>query len=468
MKKILFLFSVIFFVSACADRLNIEPEQSLSTDLAFVDENTSRASLLGVYSRCQDLEVVGSMPQIIADYQGDNVNFIGSFPTLQDINLWTTLSDNASLESIFRDNYRAILAANAVIQNAPGVADVGFSDAEKSSVVGEALFLRALVYFNLVNLYAQPYTLDNGASPGLTLILTPDILNGEEVLAGRNTVAEVYDQIESDLTMAMQSIDDATVAGPSRATTGAAQALLARLALYKGDYPTAVTMADNVTKNASFALASDYSFYNSLSSEDVFTIEMSTTDNSRTGTGGWASYYLPAELGARGDCPISDAFLATFEPGDKRLEMTTVGANGLTYTTKYPDATNNTDNAPVIRITEMYLTLAESLARTTNTVSEDILALLNPLRVRAGLAEFQTSDFADANALIDAILDERRKELAFEGHRRMDLLRLGLPLRSVDGEPGFGASSPGDQRVVMPIPQREIDLGSSLPQNAGY
>jgi len=467
MKKILFLFSIIFIVSSCADRLNIEPEQSLSTDLAFVDENTSRASLLGVYSRCQDLEVFGALPQIIGDYQADNVNFIGSFPTLQDINLWTTLSDNGSLETLFRDNYRAILAANAVIQNVPGVADVGFSDAEKASVIGEARFLRALVYFNLVNLYAQPFTLDNGASPGVTLILTPDILNGDEVLAGRNTVAEVYSQIAADLTDAMATIDN--TAGPSRASTGAAQALMSRLALYQGDYQTAATMADNVTKNTSFALASDYSFYNGLTSEDVFTIEMSTTDNSRTGTGGWASYYTPAELGARGDCPISPAFMATFEAGDRRLtDMSIVGANGETYTTKFPDATNNTDNAPVIRITEMYLTLAESLARTTNSVSQDILDLLNPLRVRAGLAEFQTSDFADADALIATILDERRKELAFEGHRRMDLLRLGLPLRAVDGEPGFGISSPGDQRVVMPIPQREIDLGSSLPQNAGY
>jgi len=467
MKKILFLFSIIFVVSACSDRLNIEPEQSLSTDLAFVDENTSNASLLGVYSRCQDLEVFGALPQIIGDYQADNVNFIGSFPTLQDINLFTTLSDNGSLETLFRDNYRAILAANAVIQNVPGVADVGFSDAEKASVVGEARFLRALVYFNLVNLYAQPFTLDNGASPGVTLILTPDILNGEEVLAGRNTVAEVYTQIEADLQAAMATIDNSLSGGPARATTGAAQALLARLALYRGDYQTAATMADNVTKDPSFGLASDYSFYNGLTSEDVFTIEMSTTDNSRTGTGGWASYYTPAELGARGDCPMSADLIASFEPGDRRFtDLNIVGANGETYTTKFPDATNNTDNAPVIRITEMYLTLAESLARTTDTVSDDILAALNPLRVRAGLAEFQTSDFADADALIETILDERRKELCFEGHRRMDLLRLGLPLRT-SGE-GVGVSSPGDQRVVMPIPQREIDLGSSLPQNAGY
>jgi starch-binding outer membrane protein, SusD/RagB family len=91
---------------------------------------------------------------------------------------------------------------------------------------------------------------------------------------------------------------------------------------------------------------------------------------------------------------------------------------------------------------------------------------MNRLRTRAGLPAFEASQFADAAAFLTAILNERRLELAFEGHRRMDLLRNGLPLRTTGA--GASVSRPGDPKVVLPIPTREIDLGSSLPQNPGY
>ena len=88
------------------------------------------------------------------------------------------------------------------------------------------------------------------------------------------------------------------------------------------------------------------------------------------------------------------------------------------------------------------------------------------MRTRAGLAPFDAAQFADASALTTAILNERRLELAFEGHRRLDLLRNGLPLRTAGA--GVGISKAGDPKVILPIPTREIDLGAALPQNTGY
>ena len=462
------MFSATLFVVSCEDSLSIEPEQELSIDAAFSDEATANASLMGAYSRCQDLEVFGALPQVIAEYQADNVNFIGSFPTLQDINLYVTTSDNSSVQTLFGDNYRAILAANAVIQNAPGVVDPGFSDAEKAQVVAEAKFIRAAVYFNLLNMFAQPYNVNNGGEPGVALVLTPDVLNGVTVFPTRNTVAECYDQIEKDL---LEALGDLPADGTRiRATQGAANALLSRLYLYKGDNTNAAMRAQMVIDNPFYAAASDYSFYDGDTPESVFSINMSATDNSRTGTGGWASYFRPAAEGGRGDAPISDDLLAAFDPADKRLTnlttVNTVGAVDYTYSLKYDDPINNTDDAPVIRISEMHLNAAEALVKSTNAVTQDILDLVNPLRARAGLAEWTTGDFASADDLLTAILDERRKELAFEGHRKMDLLRNGKALRTTGD--GAGISSPGDDKVVLPIPQREIDLGSSLPQNSGY
>lgn len=456
------------FLSSCEDRLELEPQQSLSTSLAFVDKRAAEGSLIGVYSAVQDLEVFGAIPQSIADYQSDNVEFIGSFPTFQEIFQYTTLSDNGSISTMWRDNYSAILAANAVIKNVPGVEDPAFTAAEKAQFVAEAQFLRAIVYFQLVNNFAQPINIGTASGAGVPLVLDP--FEGEVTLPARATIGEVHTQIKADLEAAA-AVLPATYTGDftrGRATRGAAQGMLARLHLYRGEYAQAATFANQVIASSTYALASNYSFYNGATSEDVFTIIMTAIDNSRTGSGGWASYYSPAEDGARGDCPLSANMIAAFqeEAGDRRFLLTKKGANGMTYTTKFPDAVNNTDNSPVMRVTEMYLTAAEALAE-QNGITAASLALMNPLRVRAGLPVWTATTFASKEAYIAAILKERRKELAFEGHRRMDLLRKGLALRPA-GDAQFAQSAAGQPKTILPIPQRELDLNTNLTQNQGY
>lgn len=462
----IFVCALALQMMSCSDALNIEPEQSLSTEAAFSDENTARASLNGVYSRCQDLEVFGSMPQIIEDYQSDNVNFIGSFPTLQDINNYNTIADNASIAGVWRDHFRVILAANAVIANTAGTQDVGFSDEEKAEVVGQAKYLRAITYFNLVRIFAQPYTLDNGASPGVSIITTPYILTGDEADLSRKTVGEVYNFIEQDLLDARAAL--ASSSDKYVASKGAAAGMLSRLYLYKGDNGNAITFADEVLNDvANYEVASDYNFYDANGPEQVFSISNTPVDNGRTGSGGWASYYSPAALNGRGDCPYSADLLASMGMDDLRLSGKQVtleveGFGELTYTTKFPDATTHGDDAPVQRVTELWLNKAEALAK-TNGVDGDAIDIVNVLRTRAGVSEVSAADFASGTELLDFILEERRKELCFEGHRRSDLLRNGKELRAGDAN-----TAPGSAKVIMPIPQREIDLGSNTPQNSGY
>ncbi len=463
MKNILVLFFLSFLLIAftgCEDDLELQPEQELSIEGAFSNEVAARASLTGAYGRIMFLDVFGAMPQIIADFQADNVDFIGSFPTLQDIRNSSVLADNTSIGAIFRDHYRAILAANAVIDRVPGVDDPGFSEEERAAVIAEAKFIRAKVNFSLVNLFAQPYTFDDGASPGIAIVTEPDVLDGDFIFPPRSSVAEVYNAIENDL---LEAVDDLPeVNGRIRASVGGANALLSRLYLYKGDNVQAAERAQMVIDEGNYALAPNYNFYNQLTAETIFDVAMSAADNSRTGSGGWASFYNPAELGARGDCPFSDDLLEAFEEGDRRfLDLHQVDASGeLIYTTKFPDAQSNSDNAPMIRITEVYLNRAEALAKMANGVDDEALEIINTLRERAGLDGFEAGDFADGDDFLMTILDERRKELCFEGHRRMDLLRNGLPI--------INGLMPGDNQTIMPIPVREIDLGSSLPQNPGY
>src|SRR3546814_4118885 len=89
MKKLIYILAVgSILIASCDKKLDVNPEQDLPTDLAFANKENSFASLMGVYSKSQLYDVFGSLPQIIGDYQADNVNFAGSFPTLQDIDTY--------------------------------------------------------------------------------------------------------------------------------------------------------------------------------------------------------------------------------------------------------------------------------------------------------------------------------------------------------------------------------------------
>lgn len=462
-KYIILGFLTMLMVS-CENDLKIDPQQSLPDVSIFTSGLLAQGTLIGCYSLMQDIDVFGSMPQITSEYMSDNVEFIGSFPSLQQIYNYRTTPTNGSLTGWWRDHYRVILATNAVIANVPGIDDTKFTEAQRKRIVSEARFIRALTYFNLVNLWGQPYTFDNGVGLAVPLVEKPFSLKVE--LFERSTVSQIHDFIKSDLEAALPDLPSGK--DNTRASVPAAKALLARLHLYRGEFAEAAANAQAVVANARFELAKDYSFFaNGTGSEYVFTLVNSATDNGRTGAGGWASYHRPAEQGGRGDAPFSkdliDAFLA--EDGDKRYTtLSDVGRrNGKRYTKKFPDARTHSDNVPIIRITEMHLTLAEALAEQKGVNSESV-SIINKLRDRAGLKAISTP--ASKEALLDIIATERRKELCFEGHRRMDLLRRGKALRK-SGEHA-DKSSPGNHLVVMPVPQREIDQNAKLKQTQGY
>ncbi len=476
--KISLLLLLVCTFAACKKELAIEPEQSLPSPLVFTTKAGAQAALNGVYSTSQILEVFGGLPLIIGDYQADNVEFVGSFPTLQEIAQYTTLSVNTSIAPIWQNHYMVILRANAVIAHVTAIIETGFTDAQKKQMIAEAKFMRAITYFQLVNLFAQPFNCSQGANLGVPILLNE--FTGEKVeFPSRNTVNEVHLQIKKDLEEAL--VDLPVTYGSSasdtrgRATKGAANALLSRLSLYRGDWVAAATSANAViTATPTYALAANYAFYSGNTAEDVFTIEMSTTDNSKTGAGGLSSYHRPVVSGGRGDAPFSTSLVNAYlqEPGDLRLNLSdsAIASDGTKrrFTLKYPDAKTNSNSTPMIRVTEMYLNQAEALAQ-LNGVNQTSIDLVNALRKRAGLTAWTLLTFTAKQDFINAILNERRKELAFEGHRRMDLLRNGMPLRTTG--PAAPISRPClDPKVILPIPQREMDINPGMKgqQNVGY
>lgn len=463
--KILKLVISTALIFGCENQLDVVPEDQVASNTVFNSFATINGAVVGIYSKNQSGDLNG-MAQLMGDFMADDVNFVGSFTSLQEIDQFETLATNTSIDNIWLDGYELIGAANNVIENLPPVTDItGLDQTTKAQFVAEAKFLRAVTYFKLVNLFAQPYQFSQGTNLGVPLVLQPfeggDI---SEFQLERATVNEVHAQIEQDL---LDAIQDLPAENGVRAESGAAMALLARLYLYREQWQQAATMASAVIESGNYSLAGTYDFYddNPGSPEHIFVVVNTPTDGPQETTGSdevYVNFYNPAP-GGRGDAPFSQDLLDAFaeEPGDLRFTTlsqpaTDAGGNSTFFTLKYPDVVNNASDGMVLRITEMYLIRAEANLRGGSGIGADPVSDINLLRDRAGLGPLGAVD-------LDIILNERRKELCFEGHRRMDLLRNNRNLR-----PGGGPESePGADKVIFPIVEDETTNNPNITQNPG-
>jgi starch-binding outer membrane protein, SusD/RagB family len=465
MKNKIFITALIasFFFS-CQSDLNFANPDSSTIEEAFKTETGANASLVGIYSRAQSEFNLNGIPQLLGEWQSDNVAFRGTFPTYIDFRDYITLSDNGSVFSIWDAHYEMIGQANIVIAKTNSCPDPNFTQAEKDNNIGQAKFIRALANLQLLNLFSQPVQLIGANSPGIPLVIDLPSGIGKDALP-RATIGMVYKQIEVDLNDAILKI---TNTNRSRVTVDAAKALLARVYLYQDKFNEAADFANQVIVSGKSKLGVNYDFYNKPDDqENIFTLVNLANDAQNGGTS-FSRMTNPVQIySGRGDCPFSANLSAAFiaEVGDLRYNIKQPDPQSATrlFTTKFINAPADfAADAPIIRITEMYLIRAEANLKASSSVGDTPLNDINKLRQRAGLTNVATVD-------INRILLERRKELCFEGFRRMDLLRNNLPLRSA-GLPQSAVSAPGADKVILPIPQREIDLsiGKVLKQNTGY
>ncbi len=462
MKKLTILLFSVLILFSCEDRLDVVPEDNVASNTVFNNKATIVGAVVGMYSKLQSGDLNG-MSQLMSDFMSDNVNFVGSFPALNEINQFETLATNGSLDNIWLDGYEAIGAANQIIVNLPLVELSDLSDTEKAQFIAEAKFVRAWSHFHLVNLFAQPYQFSNGTNLGVPLVF--DVFTGANISQfqlERSTVNEVHAQVEKDL---MEALPDLPDSNGFRARKASAEALLARLYLYREDWANAADYADTAIQGGVLSTSYDYYDDNPSSPEHLFVIVNTPTDGPQEPTVSdevYVNFYNPSP-GGRGDAPFSQDLIDLFAltPADKRFSelsaaATDAGGNDTFFTTKYPDIVNNASDGMVLRMTEMYLIRAEANLRGGTTVGDTPVNDINALRARAGLSNLGSVD-------LDAILLERRKELCFEGHRRMDLLRNNLNLK-----PGGGAqTAPGADKVIFPIPDDEITNNPNITQNPG-
>jgi hypothetical protein len=282
------------------------------------------------------------------------------------------------------------------------------------------------------------------------LVTTPTRVITAEDNRPRASVQAIYAQVIEDLTKA-QSLLPATVAGSdaTRATRDAATAMLSRVYLMQGKYAEARDAANKVIQSGARQLEAAFTDVFATgggSNEVIFRIAVSDQD----ATNSMNTYFSPASFQGRGDIRIQTKHLNLYETGDaRRTFFVTTNSGARVFTRKFLDQYGD---VPVVRLAEMHLTRAECNQRLGTAIGATPAVDVNAIRARVGLAALGTVNLA-------AILKERHLELAFEGNNLDDIKR---------NKAAVGTKLFGDNSLVLPIPQREIDTNKSLVQNPGY
>ena len=459
-KTILLGAMALSLLSSCKKEfLELNPPTALPNQQALGTEGDLQVALRGAYSGLRSANLFGRTTPVIGDVYADN-----GYISVQNSNryvLWQQYAltvANGDVAGQWAAAYTVILRANNII-NSPIAANPNVNQYK-----GEAYAIRALCYFTLIRWYARPYT-DNPNGPGVPLILSYN----PDQKGGRATVQEVYNQILSDLTQAYTLMTQYT--NSSQFSKYAARGLQAKVYLTMGDMANARTAAVDVINNGGFTLvtAANYvAYWNNAAVttnkvETLFEVSSDAVNNNAFDALG----YIYSQLGY-GDILMSDELYSRFDPADARLGLYSTGTRGgvpAIFVNKYPSLSGDRSDTKVLRLSEIYLIAAEATALTDATASQ---GYLNAVRSRRNLPNVT----ATGQALIDAIILERRLELAFEGDRYMDLMRLKLPVvRSTNYTPATARNIPyADFRRVLPIPQQEIDANDVIrnQQNPGW
>ncbi len=505
-NKFLYIIIGALCLGSCKKEfLNLAPKDNLSAATFYKDEVQFTQALNGAYESLRGIVVPGTY---MDEMRSDNTFFTYYAPDrgpanwVEDIILFRDNPQTTVTNSRYRTDFAGIAKVNAILDR---ISAVEFSDSAKNSILGEALFLRAFYYFDLVQHYG-----------GVPLHLK-DVVSIDDAFLPRATVEEVYEQIITDLSSAIPNLSVVTSFPQSgRATKGAGQMLLAYAYMSKPqrEYGKAeIALRDILQMN--YSLLSDYSEVfspvNKNNGESIFEIQyqegntnqqsdfmfsfLPKTTNSMVLTG------IPMNVLSRGGWNVpTEELVASYEPRDKRLpasigiiEGTKVGdaftyevqKNVVGYTPTpgktfyyfikkflhppFPREFNSDDNFPVFRYAGALLLLAEALVEQGKAA--DALPYVNQVRSRAGLLPVTV-------VTAKVVADEMRLELAFENHRDTDLIRTGkaIEVLTAHGQDMKSRYSfiPANsfnitaERLIFPIPYRELQLNSQLVQNPGY
>lgn len=463
---------LLLTVAGCKKYLNQTPENSLTGDAFFKTEADANAAIMGVYDAlqaCSDKFITWG--EFRADLISPVANNDNTYPYFQ-------LFENNRIASIWAQPYNMIGRANVVIEKVPGIPELDnrFTTEESNAIVGEALFLRALAYFYLVRTFQD-----------VPLVLQAPSSDAVDFMVPKYSANEVLDKIEADLAQAEKDVPAAygkPAETKGRVTKGAANALLTDVYLWRAKYAQAAAAAKKVLDNSNYALVPGEDWFNIFSqknsSESILEVQYDYSLSETNSLRGLSSNFN------------MNPVLFNYFDGEKDrlrgLNRTYREAGARTYwkysglTTDNIERPTNDPNYILYRLADVMLLRAEALAHLGGPEKDEAARLLNLVRDRVSLDPY---DFLDANSPVDMfmelIIKERAMELAMEGKRWFDLVRVA----NNENQPDFLISRVVAGRTVaeraqirariidprgwyLPIHRDELNKNPALEQNPYY
>ena len=451
MKRNIIYVCIVLLLSSCESFLDLKPIDYPVEDNFYSDVKGLDGALIGAYDELQSSDQYGAKFLTLMEVRGDNVmdnNSGASGGITYQIEAFTETPANVNLSATWLSLYTSVYRCNLILQN---MENVQMTDDQRAKIAGQASFIRALSYFNIVRLW--------GKAPLVTSTQTVEEARNNK----RAEISEIYDQIIKDLIVAKKLPASWSDKERGRANSYAAQALLAKVYLYRGQYNDVVSelapIVEAIKKGTILSLVPmSQTFPDNLktSKDIIFAVQYlkggvgeSVHQNNRYRNND-NGYVITLEQSA-------------FESGDNRKAMVAPTGNGERPLKFNAPAENNETSSdfPVIRCAEVMLMYAEALNELSYP-NNDAFTALNAVRNNAGLTSKTVADLTSQEAFRTALYKERRLELALECDRWFDIIRTNQFSVIYNMIPVY--------RKLYPVPQNELENVNEPTgwQNEGY
>jgi starch-binding outer membrane protein, SusD/RagB family len=446
--KFILIVCFALVLNSCQETLEPKPVDLLTDDIVLNEPKDVPNVEIGLYNSFRDI-IPATV--IAGDFTADMLIFNGTFTQYRELGTKSITSANTSVSVLWGSIYSTVYIANFMIEKLPTVPGLRASDREKSLAV--ARFLRGYAYFTALHSFG-----------GIPKVTTTNIQDNRNI--PRATVDDINNLILSDYNAALGKLPDV----PTNAGfvgNHAVRAALAKFYLYNRNWAQAETFATQIISSNAYELDEDFAsvVHQDFPDESILEVGYTISDDPGTDNNlGMNNLFV----GRREIIPSNQTVLslASAESGDRfasiKFNQANLSGNDNGWSVaKYGTKDEDNNNLIVFRLAEQYLIRAEARARLGNITGA--IADINVLRDRANAPLING---ASQSQLLTLIEEERRYELAFEGHRWYDLVRTG---RAPDVMPLFN-SNWKKAYELWPIPQREIQNNPSLEgnQNPGY
>lgn len=456
MKNIRNYLGTIIFLSitsiiSCEKMLDVDiPQNQIDRNLVFTDVQTANASLAALYSGVRDNSLLaGDKIGVLMSIYTDDTDCYATTATNGVYELYKNqlISSNPSIYSVWANTYQQIYVANSILE---GVQYSSLPAADKDRIIGEALLVRSILFFYLQQIFGDiPYVTG-------TDYQTNSII-------GKTSSSEVLIKLENDLGQCLTLLkDDYSNIERIFVNRKVAELMLAKVYMAELRYTDAEVKLKSIVQSPLYTLENDITKVFQKSGKHI--LWQLKPKNSGDATKEASIYYFTNV--APSSYALTTDVVNSFAPSDLRKQnwvaSVTVGSNTWYRTDKYKNRSNNTTEYSVIfRLEEVYLLLAETLAKKGWT--DQALPYINAIRQRAGLSALSSG--ITQTTLLQEISNENRREFFTEmGHRFFDLKRTGNLNSLVSTKVNWESF-----HQLWPIPQRDLQLNSNLnPQNPGY